>query len=103
MGQCHLRQNERDVREYAKYDGTLEALKAVQRILPRQWSSWYTITEAGVSEFTIARQEQKIRLGNGSEVAFLVVDRFGELELHDSSSFYFLFSDAGDERPVWGG
>ena len=93
MGQCYLRQNENDVRDFAKYDGTLMGLQAIQAILPRGWSSRYTITEDGVTEFRIAREEQELSLEKDL-VTFMVVDSFGAIELHDSSSFHFLFNDA---------
>lgn len=110
MGKCHLRQNDRDVRDFAKYDGTLTGLQAVQAILPRGWSSNYTITGDGVTAFRISRGEQSTSLTKDL-VTYMVVDSLGGIELHDPSSFEFLFSEDPrlqfdimvDDGFLWGG
>jgi hypothetical protein len=110
MGQCHLRENDSDVRDFAKYDGTMEGLKAVQSILPRGWSSNYTITGDGVTSCCLTKGGQQFYLAK-EPATFLVVDRFDTLELHDSSSFYYLFEDGKSEPSydimadgiLWGG
>lgn len=99
---CYLRQNESDTRDYARYDGTMLGLLAVQSVLPSGWSCSYSVNEYGVCDLSLMRRGQNSHLGDTQ--TYVVVDRFGSLELHDTSSFCFLFREdgepAGDDDPL---
>lgn len=92
---CYLRQNEEDIRDFVKYDGTVSGSLAVQGILPSGWSCSHFVNEDGVCSLSLTNQDRHSNLGEAQ--TYIVVDRFDALELYDSSSFCFLFIEDGEQ------
>ncbi len=90
---CYLRQNANDVRDYAKYDGTLMGILTVQGILPPGWSCSYTLVGFEGRDVKLSSLNKSFMV---DPQTYVVVDRFGEIEIHDPSSFYYLFREDGE-------